>query len=613
MANYNIVIGSKFRPFSYAEMLAPVAQSTEAHQKVEEGYANLSAQADMIAGLAAMEPNSEAARRYKAYSDSLYEKADRLAKNGLTPQDRADMLSMYSRYAKEIKPIGDAIAARQQDIARQDTLYDKGNGKIRFDRDARDVSIDEYLDGKRPKYTSLNLDSIRQEVAANAQAWSKRYFSTSEGRRFNGDYLTLTQEQGINPERARAILLGTGNYPELQKLIDSEKGIVNYDNFSASTQGEVDNAITQGINMGLFYDRKETVHDNWRSKLAVQDYYHAQAQKRAHNYAMAEANAGQGDWGGVLGDTLPIHFTEGVSDNLKSRMADQTAIVIEAQAKKGNKEAIRIKNEWAKKGGMAAAKSYWIKNGIDLGKGKGKDSDTLYYIIGNNIRTNVTKDEGLINIWRSAYSSASSTNGFLGFNPGTDEYDYSNLSTSRKKNWGDFDKRAREAYTVNAVGFRDDRSSLNDYLDKTFTQISANRDSFKMYDIKSLNSDGTYTYSSTPTKRKDLPKKTSNGKEVIDYDRIYRAQLSNGDFMLYWVDNKGNQVQKVVKRSDLPLEAQRNWSKRTQGYDAIMQDYAAGIITADTAEELLRRTGDNTLANDYYLLQNVKVEDQKLQ
>lgn len=602
MANYNIVIGSKFRPFSYAEMLAPVAQSTEAHQKVEEGYANLSAQADMIAGLAAMEPDSEAARRYKAYSDSLYEKADRLARNGLTPQDRSDMLSMYSRYAKEIKPIETAIKMREADITRQDTLYDKGNGKIRFDRDARDVSIDEYLDGKRPKYTSLNLDSIRQEVAANTQAWSKRYFNTSEGQRFNGDYLSLVQMQGVSPDKARSILLGRlDEYPELQKLIASEKGMVNYSGFSKNTQAEVDNAITQGLNIGMFFDRKETNPENWQKKLAVQDMYSARYQARAHDYAMQEASAGQTDWQGVQGDTIPVHFTEGASEKMKQQMAEQTYDVFVKARNNGNKAAGDFLSKFKNKNEVV---SYLATNGYNFrGLKGGKDEKELYYLVGNAVRDNVTRDEGLVNIWRSGYTTESHPLG--GQRP-------SLTSNSAKKNWGDFDARTREAFTVNAVGFKDDRTNLSKYLEKTFTQLAAGNDSYKMYDIKKMKSDNTYEYSNTPVKKKDLPRKTSNGKEVIDYDRIYRAQLANGDFMLYWVDDKGNPVQKVVKRNDLPKEAVANWSNRSQGYDAVMQDYANNVIDYNTMQELLGRLGDNTLANDYYLLQGVDVKDQEL-
>ena len=52
MANYSIVINSRFKPFSYAEMLAPVQQSTEAHQQAEVAYANLATQAELVAGKA---------------------------------------------------------------------------------------------------------------------------------------------------------------------------------------------------------------------------------------------------------------------------------------------------------------------------------------------------------------------------------------------------------------------------------------------------------------------------------------------------------------------------------------------------------------------------------
>ena len=40
MAGYNIVLDTKFKPFSYQEMLAPVAAATQAHQAVEEEYGN---------------------------------------------------------------------------------------------------------------------------------------------------------------------------------------------------------------------------------------------------------------------------------------------------------------------------------------------------------------------------------------------------------------------------------------------------------------------------------------------------------------------------------------------------------------------------------------------
>ena len=47
MANYSLVINSKFRPFSYQELATPVMQMTQAHQQLEEQYAELQTKANI--------------------------------------------------------------------------------------------------------------------------------------------------------------------------------------------------------------------------------------------------------------------------------------------------------------------------------------------------------------------------------------------------------------------------------------------------------------------------------------------------------------------------------------------------------------------------------------
>lgn len=602
MANYSIVIGSKFKPFSYQELLHPVMTATQAQQQVEEAYAALATQA----GLAASEVNEatdkETYGKYKAYSDELNRLSERLARNGLTPEDRKTMYGMRARYANEIMPIEKAIKARQEDARLQKEAFYKSNGRAVFTRNAGEVSLDDYLNGNVPQYGMTNLDVVAQETMAGTAAISKRYFNTSEGRRFNNDYFSLVNEQGINAEDAKQIMMGNLNkYPELAAYIANERGKIGINNYSQDSQRAIDNAIMQGVNAGLFYDRKESLQDNWERKLAMQDYYDAKHQRRAHEYAMAEATAGQSDWQGIQGDTIPVHFTEGASEKVKEQMANQTFDVFVKARNNGNKAASDFLSKFKNR---EEAVKYLATNGYNFKGLKGsKDDKALYYLVGNALRDNITKDEGLINIWRSGYSNNTRPTG--GQRP-------SLTSNGARKDWGDFDARTKNAYTVNAVGFKDDRTNLSKYLEKTFTQIAAGNDSYKMYDIKKIKSDNSYEYSNTPVKKKDLPRKTSNGKEVIDYDRIYRAQLSNGDFMLYWVDDKGNPVEKVIKRSDLPKEASANWNNRSQGYDALMQDYAQGIISYETMQAGLGRLGDNTLANDYYLLQGVDVKDQEL-
>ena len=52
MAANNIIIGSKFKPFSYEELLKPVMMAQEAHTAMEDEYSALSSQAEIWKNMA---------------------------------------------------------------------------------------------------------------------------------------------------------------------------------------------------------------------------------------------------------------------------------------------------------------------------------------------------------------------------------------------------------------------------------------------------------------------------------------------------------------------------------------------------------------------------------
>ena len=95
-ANY-IVINSKFKPFSYAEMLQPVQMATLAHQEVENEYAELATKANVWDEMANEQTDPYAYKMYKTYSNDLEEQAGQLAREGLTPASRQNMLRMKQR------------------------------------------------------------------------------------------------------------------------------------------------------------------------------------------------------------------------------------------------------------------------------------------------------------------------------------------------------------------------------------------------------------------------------------------------------------------------------------------------------------------------------------
>ena len=67
MANYSLIVNSKFKPFSYQELLQPVLMATQAHQAVEEAYADLSTKASIWDKMANEATDKKAHSIYKRY------------------------------------------------------------------------------------------------------------------------------------------------------------------------------------------------------------------------------------------------------------------------------------------------------------------------------------------------------------------------------------------------------------------------------------------------------------------------------------------------------------------------------------------------------------------
>lgn len=180
MANYSLVLDTKFKPFSYAEMLAPVAAATQAHQALEEEYGNLSAKADVWENMANEQSDPLAYKMYKGYSDDLRDRADTLLREGLNASSRKGMLDMRARYSKEIAPIEIAYKRREELAAEQRKAY-AANPTLRYERYANAMSLDDFIKNPSIDYgRSYSGALLTQQVAQAAANYAK--VLTREGK-----------------------------------------------------------------------------------------------------------------------------------------------------------------------------------------------------------------------------------------------------------------------------------------------------------------------------------------------------------------------------------------------------------------------------------------------
>ena len=97
MANYNLVVNSNFKPFSYQEYIAPLATLQEQHNLIEDQLAELDAKASVFEGLANSSKDSDAYNQYKQFANEL--EKQRLKEKSEKSLQKA-VINIKSKYGK---------------------------------------------------------------------------------------------------------------------------------------------------------------------------------------------------------------------------------------------------------------------------------------------------------------------------------------------------------------------------------------------------------------------------------------------------------------------------------------------------------------------------------
>lgn len=272
MANY-IVLGSKFRPFSYAEMLQPVQSATVAHQELENQYGELATKASVWEEMANEQTDPYAYKMYKTYANDLEEQAGQLAREGLNAASRRDMLNMRARYSKEITPIEQAYTARQKQAEEQQKALLQ-DPTLMLSRRAATTSLDDYIRNPQLAYESYSGKLITAQAASAASALAKEMQEKPRKWRSilgNSYYETMMQKGFSSQAVLQAIQDNPNAAPQLTRIV--EDAINSSDVRNWGDQATIARAIDyakQGLWSAVGETQYQTL-DNWRAKLAAQE------------------------------------------------------------------------------------------------------------------------------------------------------------------------------------------------------------------------------------------------------------------------------------------------------------------------------------------------------
>lgn len=281
MSNY-IVSGSKFRPFSYAEMLQPVQSATVAHQELENQYGELATKASVWEEMANEQTDPYAYKMYKTYANDLEEQAGQLAREGLNAASRRDMLNMRARYSKEITPIEQAYTARQKQAEEQQKALLQ-DPTLMLSRRAATTSLDDYIRNPQLAYESYSGKLITAQAASAASALAKEMQEKPRKWRNilgNSYYETMMQKGFSSQAVLQAIQDNPNAAPQLTRIV--EDAINSSDVRNWGDQATIARAIDyakQGLWSAVGETQYQTL-DNWRAKMAEQEAMQIRADKR---------------------------------------------------------------------------------------------------------------------------------------------------------------------------------------------------------------------------------------------------------------------------------------------------------------------------------------------
>lgn len=284
MAGNYIVIGSKFKPFSYEELVRPYEKYGAAYKEQENLYSDLESQTGTIANKINQQLDKDSYAQYKTYESDLNKQAELLAKQGLNTASRKDLLNMRSRYAKEINPIEQSILKREQMSEEQRKLRAQ-DSSIMYDNDFTTMSLDQIRANPNLGYKSISGTELAKRSSAMSQAIKNIILSDPEFKSvLNGQYFQSKMQQGATMDQVIAGMSDDPNAPkEFKKIKENLWKEYGIDQYSKDIQQRASNAINTG-----FYDSIGTIkYDMMKDDSYASPLQWAQHRLSQAHYALA--------------------------------------------------------------------------------------------------------------------------------------------------------------------------------------------------------------------------------------------------------------------------------------------------------------------------------------
>lgn len=239
---------ARFNPYTFDEMLKPLAMAADAYNTVQSGIEELGARADLMKMYANEVPDSKVANMYNSYAEDLEKQASMLAKHGLTPASRQGLLNMKRRYSSEITPI-ETLVAKREALTKEQREALLRDPSLMFDIDYSKTQLDYLLDNPNATYTPISGNELTKRAAQMAGNLAKVLQGNPKYQSIlGGQYFQQMQQMGYTPAQIMQTILNDENAPaELRQIAETVFNEAGLGKYSSDIQEKAKGYINSGL------------------------------------------------------------------------------------------------------------------------------------------------------------------------------------------------------------------------------------------------------------------------------------------------------------------------------------------------------------------------------
>ena len=203
----NIIVDSKFDPYSYEELMRPIQNYDTAYRQLEDQYNTLATTAAALDSV-----SGEYSRGViDNYRDQLNKATDSF-NQGMSFKDRQYLRQLKRHFATNVTPVVAAEESRKKFVEERNKIQMSAmsNGDtIKFKND--NLTTDDFLQGKTPSNEYLSYNKIVQETATKSAALAQSLLTNDvikKSLQMPGTF-EITKNNGITPDVLFGIIKNT--------------------------------------------------------------------------------------------------------------------------------------------------------------------------------------------------------------------------------------------------------------------------------------------------------------------------------------------------------------------------------------------------------------------